>query len=127
MQERLIELLAALGIDAAIGDVLLTVVIKSAEQTIINRTNQNAVPDELRHVVLRRAAGEYIRLLKSTGQLEGFDLDSAAVSQIKEGDTTVSFAYGNGVETPDQRIDRLVKYLTEYGHTQLYSYRRFKW
>ena len=127
MQERLIEFLAALGIDAAIGDVLLTVAIRSAEQTIINKTNQSAVPVGLRHIALHRAAGEYIRLLKSTGQLEGFELDTAAVSQIKEGDTTVTFAYGDGTETPDQRIERFVTFLFEYGYTQLNSYRRFKW
>ena len=65
-------------------------------------------------------------MLKNLGQLDGFDLE-AAVKQITEGDTSVTFAVGEGSQTPEQRLDRLIAGLLEGRKDELYRYRRFVW
>ncbi|HUM42445.1 MAG TPA: hypothetical protein PKI14_05825, partial [Fervidobacterium sp.] len=65
---------------------------------------------------------------KGIGQLQGLDIDiDAAVKQIQEGDTNVTFAFGNGSMTPEQRLDSLIAYLMTSGKSQFVHYRRLRW
>lgn len=54
------------------------------------------------------------------------DLD-AAVKQIQEGDTSVTFAAGEGSQTPEQRLDSLIDRLTAGREKELVRYRRLIW
>ena len=74
------------------------------------------------------AAGFYLAAKKAAGQLnlEGVDLD-AAVKQIQEGDTSITFAAGEGSQTPEQRLDSLIDRLTAGREKELVRYRRLIW
>lgn len=52
------------------------------------------------------AAGQYLQAKKAAGclEMEGINLEPVA-KQIQEGDTSVSFAVGEGSLTPEQRLD----------------------
>jgi len=69
-------------------------------------------------------AGEYLKLRKASGDLDGFDY-SAAVKAIQEGDTNVTFADGN--KTPEERFDELCAWLTALPNADVYKYRRLVW
>lgn len=126
MREKVISFLDALGVTGAGDDPLLDFVIQSVTQTVKNETNQPTIPEGLETVAVYMAAGQYMSLKKGSGQLEGFDLE-AAEKQIKEGDTSITFAFGEGSLTPEQRLDRLLAYLMTSGTSQFTAYRRLKW
>lgn len=126
LREKVISFLDALGVTGAGDDPLLDFVIQSVTQTVKNETNQPTIPEGLETVAVYMAAGQYMSLKKGSGQLEGFDLE-AAEKQIKEGDTSITFAFGEGSLTPEQRLDRLLAYLMTSGANQFPAYRRLKW
>jgi len=70
--------------------------------------------------------GEYLSMKKGSGQLEGFDLD-AAVKQIQEGDTNITFAIGEGSATPEQRLNALIDYMLNGRLGEIYRFRRLVW
>lgn len=55
-----------------------------------------------------------------------FNLESA-VKQISEGDTSITYAIGDGNSTPEMRLDTLIDYLINHGKNELESYRCLKW
>ena len=89
----------ALGI-TEINDSLLSIAVKEAETYIKNFCNITRVPEELFCALVNCACGKYLMVLHSFGQLgDVIDFDTA-VSQISEGDVSVSF--GNGTSAEDQ-------------------------
>lgn len=126
MRDKVAEFLAALGVTGAADDPLLDLVINQVQLRIENLTNLQELPEGLIGLAVQMAVGEYLRMEKSTGQLTGFDLD-AAVKQIREGDTTVSFAIGEGSATPEQRLDALISTLTTAPMEEISRYRRLVW
>lgn len=126
MRDKVAEFLAALGVTGAADDPLLDLVINQVQLRIENLTNLQELPEGLIGLAVQMAVGEYLRMEKSTGQLTGFDLD-AAVKQIREGDTTVSFAIGEGSATPEQRLDALISTLTKAPMEEISRYRRLVW
>lgn len=126
MRDQVNDFLQALGVDGANTDPLLKFAISSVEQRICNLTNLQAIPEGLNSLAVRMAAGEYLNLKKSSGQLAGFDLE-AAVKQIQEGDTNVTFAIGEGSSTPEQRLNSLIDYLINGRIDEIYRYRRLVW
>ena len=71
-------------------------------------------------------AGQYLKIKKEAGLLEGFDFE-ATVKQIQEGDTSITFAIGEGDNTPEQRFDSLISYLMSSGKSGIAKYRRLVW
>lgn len=126
MREDVVGFLTALGVVVPETDSVLDFVIQGVEGTIRNETNQQGIPDGLKLAAVYMAAGQYLLLMKGAGKLEGFDLD-AAVKQIQEGDTSVTYAVGEGSQTPEQRMDDLLNWLTGYGREQFSRYRRLVW
>lgn len=126
LRDKVAEFLAALGVTGAADDPLLDLVINQVQLRIENLTNLQELPEGLIGLAVQMAVGEYLRMEKSTGQLTGFDLD-AAVKQIREGDTTVSFAIGEGSATPEQRLDALISTLTKAPMEEISRYRRLVW
>lgn len=124
IKERAAEMLAAMGVEVQEG--MLLMATGRASERLLNLTNQQKIPEGLCGAAAEMAVGEYLGMMKNLGQLDGFDLE-AAVKQITEGDTSVTFAVGEGSQTPEQRLDRLIAGLLEGRKDELYRYRRFVW
>lgn len=126
LREQVIALLAALGVPDAWSDPLLDCILQNVSTGILNDINQSSIPEGLESVAVYRATGQYLQFKKGIGRLEGFDLEPA-VKQIQEGDSTVTFALGDGSVTPEQRLDGLIAHLCSSGNSQLSTYRRLRW
>lgn len=126
MREDVVNMLTALGVTGAGDDPLLGMVISNVQWRIKNLTNLQAIPEGLESMAVFMAVGEYLNMKKATGNLEGFDLE-AAVKQIQEGDTNISFAVGEGSSTPEQRLNSLIDYLINGRIGEIYRYRRLLW
>lgn len=126
MHEDVVRLLAALGVPGAAEDPLLEYIINDVSWRLKNETNQAEIPDGLNHAAVNMAAGEYINMKRDCGALEGFDLE-AAVKQIQEGDTNITFALGDGSMTPEQRLDNLIAWLINGSRNEIFRYRRLVW
>ncbi len=126
MREEVVSMLLALGVTGADTDPLLDIVVTNVQWRIKNMTNLEEVPEGLQSTAVYMAVGEYLRAKKGTGSLEGFDLE-AAVKQIQEGDTNITFAIGDGNTTPEQRLDGLIDYLINGQTNNFYRYRRLVW
>ena len=126
MRETVVNILKGFGLTILPNDPILSLALENVQWRIRNLTNLAEVPDGLTGVAAAMAAGEYLRMKKGAGQLEGFDLD-AAVKSIKEGDTDITFAIGDGSSTAEQRLDALIATLTEGRTGEIYRYRRLVW
>jgi len=123
------KLLESFGYEMQDGDDwLLGFCIQKVENSIKNECNVSSVPCGLKKVASQMVVGEFLFAKKGIGQLQGLEIDiDAAVKQIQEGDTNVTFAFGNGSMTPEQRLDSLIAYLMVSGKSQFVRYRRLKW
>ena len=106
-------------------DWLIAFCIQKVNTHINNTCNTLSVPDGLFYVAVDRVCGEFLSSLKNTGKLVLKDLDlDGAVTQIKEGDTTVNFATGT---SQDELFTAFVKYLQTEGAGDEVCYRKLKW
>ncbi len=126
MLEKARELLAALGFTVAANDALLLYLVGSVTERVLNETNQTEIPEGLEYLSAEMVVGEYLNLKKNSGELDGFDTE-AAIKQIQEGDTNITFALGAGSFTPEQRLDNLINYLTNGRTREFIRYRRVVW
>lgn len=127
MLEDVTKRLASFGYEVTEADTwVLGFIIQKVENYIKDNCNVDVVPEGLHQIAVDMAVGEFLLGKKSTGQLTGFNLE-AAIKQIQEGDTTVTFAYGDGDSTPEKRLDGLISYLMTYGKGKFAAYRCIKW
>ncbi len=105
---------------------LIGFIIRKVDNHIKLECNIKEIPQELNEIIVDMAVGEFLLEKKSMGELAGFNLD-AVVKSIQEGDTNLTYAIGEGSNTPEQRLDGLIAYLMEYGKNKLVSYRCIKW
>lgn len=126
MRDELIKLLNAMGVALSLDDPLLTHAVNAVTERIKNETNRDTVPDGLFYLSVEMALGYFLEWKKDAGQLEGFDL-SAAVKQIKEGDTDITFAVGDGSTAPEARLSALIEYLKNGRLHEVIRYRRLLW
>lgn len=127
MREDVVTLLAALGVEGAAENPLLDLVINQVQWRIKNLTNLQEVPEGLVGLAVQMAAGEFLSMLKGSGQLEGFELEEAAIKQIQEGDTNTVFSVGDGSYTPEQRLNSLIDFLINGRVGEIYRYRKVVW
>lgn len=99
--------------------------VQKVENTINNSCNTLTIPDGLKHTAIDMICGEFLYAKKQSGQLEGFNLETA-IKQIQSGDTSTTFAV-EGSSSPEQRLDALISYLINYGKGDFTSYRRIRW
>lgn len=91
-----------------------------------NNFNIKNIPTILEPRIVNKICADFLFHKKNSGTLEDFDYD-AVVKEIKEGDTTVKYATGQGEDTPENRFDNLVKQL-ERGCDKWYApYRALRW
>ncbi len=107
---------------------LLWASVSRAKNTVRNNCGLGEVPEELLDTAVDMAAGEFLAAKKviSPKDIECVDLN-AAVKRIEVGDTNTIFAVGEGSLTDEQRFDRFVEYLMNYGKNQFNCFRRLKW
>lgn len=127
MRDQVISMLTALGVTGAATDPLLDILLQNVQWRIKNLSNLSEIPEGLESLAVSMAVGEYLNMKKCSGQLEGFDLDAAAVKSIQEGDTNITFALGEGSSTPEQRLNSLIDYLINGRIGEIYRYRRLVW
>lgn len=127
MRDQVISMLTALGVTWVVGDPLLDIALNNVQWRIKNLSNLSEIPEGLESLAVSMAVGEYLNMKKCSGQLEGFDLDAAAMKSIQEGDTNITFALGEGSSTPEQRLNSLIDYLINGRIGEIYRYRRLVW
>ena len=123
MRDKAVAMLTA----GAADDPLLDIALNNVQWRIKNLSNLSEIPEGLESLAVSMAVGEYLNMKKCSGQLEGFDLDAAAVKSIQEGDTNITFALGEGSSTPEQRLNSLIDYLINGRIGEIYRYRRLVW
>lgn len=127
MLEDVTKRLSSFGYEVTEGDTwVLGFIIQKVENYIKNNCNIDEIPEGLHQIAVDMSVGEFLLSKKSTGQLTGIDME-AAIKQIQEGDTNVTFAIGDGDSTPERRLDYLISYLMEYGKGSFASFRCIKW
>lgn len=99
--------------------------MQKAENRIKNSCNISAIPDGLFHVAVDMACGEFLFAKKSTGALNLAQLDlNRAVTQIREGDTTVQFANGS---SDAEKFEAFLSHLLHGRESELVCYRKLSW
>lgn len=92
----------------------------------LNYCNITTVPVIIEKRLIDRVCGEFLYYKKNSGELEGFNYD-AVIKQIKEGDTSITYAVGQGEDTPENRFDAFVKQLERGYDKWITPHRRLRW
>lgn len=99
-------------------------------QKIINYTlnycNITDIPTIVDPRLIDRVCSDFLFYKKNSGSLEGFNYD-AVIKQIKEGDTAITYAVGQGEDTPENRFDAFVKSLERGYDKWITPHRRLRW
>lgn len=91
-----------------------------------NYCNITIIPDILDPRIIDRVCGDFLYYKKNSGSLEGFNYD-AVIKSIKEGDTQIQYAVGQGEDTPENRFDAFVKSLDRGFDKWITPHRRLRW
>lgn len=93
---------------------------------VINNFTRRDVPDILDPRIIDYVCSQFLYFKKNSGSLDGFNYD-AVIKQIKEGDTTIQYAVGQGEDTPENRFDTFVKSLERGFDKWCAPHRRLQW
>lgn len=91
-----------------------------------NYCNITEIPEILDYRINEKVCSSFLYYKKNSGSLEGFNYD-AVIKQIKEGDTTIQYAVGQGEDTAENRFDSFVKQLERGFDKWITPYRRLRW
>ena len=93
---------------------------------VMNYCNITIIPEIVEPRIIDRACAYFLYNKKNSGSLEGFNYDTV-VKSIKEGDTTITYAVGQGEDTPENRFDSFVKQLERGFDKWITPHRRLRW
>lgn len=93
---------------------------------VLNFCNITEIPEILDYRIIDRVCADFLYYKKNSGSLEGFNYDTV-IKSVKEGDTTVAYAVGQGEDTPENRFDAFVKQLERGFDKWLTHYRCVRW
>lgn len=93
---------------------------------VLNYCNIPEVPEIVEPRLIDRVCSDFLYYKKNSGSLKGFNYD-AVIKTIKEGDTSISYAVGQGEDTPENRFDAFVRTLTNGFDKWITRHRRLKW
>ena len=96
--------------------------IQKISEHIQNFCNVSEIPSGLKYQSIDAVCGEFLKIKKATGKLEGYDLEQG-VTAIKLGDTNVSFS---GQSSEDQ-FNALVSHLSSELERDLSCFRKICW
>lgn len=126
--EQVIDRLEHFGYTVKVDDVpMIEYEIILTQNYVYNYCNITSIPPILEPRIIDRICYLVLFNLKNTGRLEGFDYEPV-IKQIKEGDTTVQYANGQGEDTPENRFDTFIKQQLERGLDKwLAPHRSLRW
>lgn len=126
MREKITKRLESYGIKVTPDEEFgVLFCLERVQNKVKNMCNQNTIPKELETIVINMVCGEFLFMLKNMGKLdEKLDLEKA-ISQISEGDTSITFASTN--LSNEQRFDLIINNLITSGENEVLCYRRLKW
>lgn len=126
-RENIIERLGQLGYTATEEDYFsIDFEMQKTVNYVKNHCNITVIPDILDPRIIDRICGDFLFYKKNSGSLNGFDYD-AVIKSVKEGDTTISYAVGQGEDTPENRFDSFVKSLERGFDKWITPHRRLRW
>lgn len=126
IKEDVIKTLKSVGYEVVDADLfLLEQSIEKVKSYIKNKTNQNKVPEGLKHIWIDRSTGEFLYFKKSLNQLELNGLNFGRMAkEISEGDTKVVY---EDTKTTGDKFEVYMTYLMTRGEDELLRYRRIVW
>ena len=92
----------------------------------LNYCNITTIPEIVEPRLIDRVCSYFLYYKKNSGSLEGFNYDFV-IKSIKEGDTTLTYAVGQGEDTPENRFDAFVKKLELTYDKWITPHRRLRW
>ena len=93
---------------------------------VMNYCNITVIPEILNKRIVDRVCADFLYYKKNSGSLEDFNYETV-VKSIKEGDTTITYAVGQGEDTPENRFDAFVKQLERGFDKWITPHRRLRW
>lgn len=127
VRDDVIERLKQLGYTATEGDYPhIDYELEKTINYVMNYCNITTIPEILDLRIVDRVCGDFLYYKKNSGSLEGFNYD-AVIKSIKEGDTTITYAVGQGEDTPENRFDAFVKSLERGFDKWCTPHRRMRW
>lgn len=127
MINRLKERLELLGFPPETGDAdVMEGLLSDASRKVMAEIGICSLPEGLESLVIDLAAGQYLFIKKAAGTLQGFD-GQMAIKQLQEGDTSVTYAIGDGARTPEERLDMLVENLRTIPPGLAAAWRKMRW
>lgn len=129
MYEQVVNLLKALGYEVVPenDDWMIEFLITKNTNYILCSCHLNEVPETIIPKLTEKIVGEFLLYMKNSGQLlDIYDLQPT-VKTIKEGDTQVNYAIGEGNMTPEKRLDTLITSLTNNFERFVSQYRSVPW
>lgn len=91
-----------------------------------NYCNITEIPPIVNVRLIDRVCADFLYYKKNSGSLEGFNYDTL-IKSIKEGDTQIQYAVGQGEDTPENRFDAFVKQLERGYDKWITPHRRLRW
>lgn len=126
-RENVVDRLVQLGYTATEEDnAQLDFELTKILNYVKNYCNITTIPEILDPRITDRVCSDFLFYKKNSGALNGFNYD-AVIKQIKEGDTSITYAVGQGEDTPENRFDNFVKNLDRGFDKWLTPHRRLRW
>lgn len=125
--ENVIERLKQLGYTVIESDnTQLEFELHKTLNYVKNYGNITTIPEILDPRIIDRVCGDFLYYKKNSGSLKGFNYDNV-IKSIKEGDTTITYAVGQGEDTPENRFDAFVKSLDRGFDKWIVPHRSIRW
>lgn len=125
--DAILEKITSLGLVVSPQDELLIKhlisKVDSYTRSICNFTDAEPLPSLLTPYFVDRVYGAYVYEKLKSGQL---DVETA-IKSIKEGDTAITYAYGDGAKSDETRLEELCEELNNQYRTVAMRYRRLAW
>lgn len=126
-RENIIDRLLQLGYTATEADYdTIDFELKSVVNYTLNYCNITAIPELVEPQLINKVCSNFLYYKKNSGSLDGFNYD-LVIKSIKEGDTTLTYAVGQGEDTPENRFDAFVRKLELAYDKWITPYRRLRW
>lgn len=130
IRDDIIERLKQLGYTAKVEDYpQIDFELTKIGNYVINYCNlptTDLIPQVIYPRIIDRVCSEFLYYKKNSGSLENFNYE-AVIKSIKEGDTQIQYAVGQGEDTPENRFDAFVKSLERGFDKWITPHRRLRW